>query len=63
MAATLGDMQRIRGALRRVRLIGPALDDVDWVEVISRDCRLDVANGPDGTLYFSDLARIFRLSR
>ena len=51
------------GALRRVRLTGPALDDVEWVEVVSRDCRLDVTNGPDGTLYFSDLARIFRLSR
>jgi len=51
------------GALRRVRLAGQALDDVEWVEVVSHDCRLDVTNGPDGTLYFSDLARIFRLSR
>jgi glucose/arabinose dehydrogenase/4-amino-4-deoxy-L-arabinose transferase-like glycosyltransferase len=51
------------GALRRVRLTGPALDDVAWVEVIAHDCRLDVTNGPDGTLYFSDLARIFRLAR
>jgi glucose/arabinose dehydrogenase len=51
------------GALRRVRLTGPALDVVEWVEVVSHDCRLDVTNGPDGTLYFTDLARVFRLSR
>ena len=51
------------GALRRIRLTWPALDDVEWVELITHDCRLDVTNGPDGTLYFSDLARIFRLSR
>lgn len=51
------------GAPRRIRLTRPALDDVEWVELISHDCRLDVTNGPDGTLYFSDLARIFRLSR
>ena len=51
------------GALRRVRLTGPDLDDVDWVELISHDCRPDITNGPDGTLYFSDLARTFRLSR
>jgi glucose/arabinose dehydrogenase/4-amino-4-deoxy-L-arabinose transferase-like glycosyltransferase len=51
------------GALRRMRLAGPSLDQVDWVETIALDCRLDVTNGPDGTLYFSDLARIFRLAR
>ena len=45
------------GALRRVVLGGPAQDQVDLVETIASDCRLDVANGPDGTLYFSDLAR------
>ena len=51
------------GALRRVRLSGPQGDQVEWVETISHDCRLDVADGPDGTLYFSDLQRIFRLAR
>jgi glucose/arabinose dehydrogenase len=51
------------GALRRARLRGPALNQVEWVETITHDCRLDVTNGPDGTLYFSDLARVFRLAR
>ena len=51
------------GALRRARLRGSTLNQVEWVETIARDCRLDVTNGPGGTLYFSDLARIFRLAR
>jgi glucose/arabinose dehydrogenase/4-amino-4-deoxy-L-arabinose transferase-like glycosyltransferase len=49
------------GALRRVVLGGPALDQVDLVETIANDCRLDVADGPDGSIYYSDLARIYRL--
>jgi glucose/arabinose dehydrogenase/4-amino-4-deoxy-L-arabinose transferase-like glycosyltransferase len=51
------------GVLRRVRLGGPTLERVEWIETVARDCRLDVTNGPDGTLYLSDLARIFRLAR
>ena len=42
---------------------GPAQDQVDLVETIASDCRLDVANGPDGAIYYSDLARIYRLAR
>lgn len=53
----------VTGALRRVRLSGPARDVVDWVETIGRDCRLDVVTGPDGTLYFSDLTQVMRLVR
>jgi glucose/arabinose dehydrogenase len=51
------------GALRRVRLAGATLERVEWMETVARDCRLDVTNGPDGTLYLSDLSRIFRLVR
>ena len=55
--------KRHTGVLRRVRLGGPTLERVEWIETVARDCRLDVTNGPDGTLYLSDLARIFRLAR
>src|SRR6266540_445443 len=51
------------GALRRLRLGGPALDQVEQVELVSNDCRLDVADGPDGALYITDLANIYRLVR
>jgi len=51
------------GTLQRAVLGGPALDQVDGVETVAGDCRLDVVDGPDGTLYFSDLARIYRLAR
>jgi glucose/arabinose dehydrogenase len=49
------------GELRRVELGGPAADRVVRVEVLSRDCRLDVAEGPDGALYVSDASNIYRL--
>jgi glucose/arabinose dehydrogenase len=49
------------GALERVELGGPTLDRVVSVAVISRQCRLDVAQGPDDGLYFSDAANIYRL--
>ena len=51
------------GTLQRAVLGGPALDQVEGVETVAGDCRLDVVDGPDGTLYFSDLARIYRLAR
>jgi hypothetical protein len=35
---------------------------VDLVETIANDCRLDVASGPDGAIYYADLARIYRLA-
>jgi glucose/arabinose dehydrogenase len=54
---------RNTGALRRARVTGPNLDQVDWIETIAHDCRLDVTTGPDGTLYFSDLTQVFRLVR
>jgi glucose/arabinose dehydrogenase len=51
------------GALRRIRFEGPDLDRVRQSETISESCRLDVANAPDGSLYFSDLTTIYRLTR
>jgi glucose/arabinose dehydrogenase len=55
------------GQLSRVRRAAPNYDRVEAmnVEIMKDqiDCRLDVANGPDGALYFSDFSRIMRLTR
>lgn len=55
------------GQLSRVRLAAPGFDRVEAMDVgIMRDqvdCRLDVANGPDGALYYSDMTRILRITR
>jgi glucose/arabinose dehydrogenase/4-amino-4-deoxy-L-arabinose transferase-like glycosyltransferase len=51
------------GALRRVRLGGANRQRVDLVEIVNNDCRLDVAVGPEGGLYFSDFTTIHRLER
>ena len=50
-----------------MRLAAPGYDRVEAMDVgIMRDqvdCRLDVANGPDGALYFTDMSRILRITR
>jgi hypothetical protein len=50
-----------------VRLAGPAYDRVEAmnVEIMKDqvDCRLDVANGPDGGLYFTNFTTIARITR
>ncbi len=51
------------GTLRRARLGGAAFDVVEAVETVADECRLDVADGPDGTLYFTDMFQIRRLVR
>jgi glucose/arabinose dehydrogenase len=55
------------GQLGRVRLTAPKYDQVEAmnVEILKDqvDCRLDVANGPDGALYFSNFSKIARLTR
>ncbi|MFN8526142.1 MAG: PQQ-dependent sugar dehydrogenase [Chloroflexota bacterium] len=51
------------GALRRLHLTGPRLSEIRDAEIVSFDCRLDVTNGPGGTLYFSDFANVYRLVR
>jgi glucose/arabinose dehydrogenase len=53
----------VNGGLHRLHLTEPTFAQVGEVDVISEDCRLDVADGPDGTLYFSDLTNIYRLVR
>jgi glucose/arabinose dehydrogenase len=54
------------GQLSRVRLAAPSYDRVEAMDVgIMRDqvdCRLDVADGPDGALYFTDFSRILRIT-
>jgi glucose/arabinose dehydrogenase len=55
------------GQLSRVRLAAPGYDRVEAmnVEILKDqvDCRLDVANGPDGALYFSNFTKIGRITR
>ena len=51
------------GVLRRVRLGGPELEQVEEMEDLAADCRLDVAEGPDGALYVAGINRIERLGR
>ena len=47
--------------LFRFRLAPPAYDQVLEQEVLSDECTLDVASGPDGAIYFSTVNRIQRL--
>jgi glucose/arabinose dehydrogenase len=47
--------------LRRLVLSPPNLNQVSADDVISRDCRLDVAIGPDGLIYYSNQTEIRRL--
>jgi aldose sugar dehydrogenase len=51
------------GGLRRLRLSDPGYSPTSEPDLVSERCRLDVANAPDGTLYFSDLTTIYRLAR
>ena len=51
------------GDLTRLRLGGPAFNEVTEQEVLVKNCYLDVANGPDGALYFASLTGIHRLGR
>ena len=55
------------GQLSRVRLGPPNYDRIEAMNVeIMRDqvdCRLDVANGPDGALYFASAGKIGRIAR
>lgn len=51
------------GNLTRIRLGGPNLDQIAQQEVVSRDCRLDVADAPDGSLYLAGFASILRFGR
>lgn len=51
------------GVLRRVRLAGADYDQLGTIEDLAVDCRLDVANGPDGALYVAGFTRLYRLTR
>ncbi len=51
------------GDLTRMRFGGPDADRVAEHEVVAKDCRLDVANGPDGALYLASFTTIFRFGR
>jgi glucose/arabinose dehydrogenase len=55
------------GQLSRVRLAAPAYEQIEAmnVEIMKEqvDCRLDVANGPDGSLYFANFSQIGRITR
>ena len=49
------------GSLRRLQLQAPTYDTAGQVEIVAQPCRLNVRNGPDGALYFSDHHAIYRL--
>ncbi|MFN8522947.1 MAG: PQQ-dependent sugar dehydrogenase [Chloroflexota bacterium] len=49
------------GSLWRLILSGPNFDQASPAEVLAQPCRLDVRNGPDGAVYFSDHRAIYRL--
>lgn len=52
------------GALMRLRLARTGQDRVEAAEEVAPQCHLDVANGPDGALYFASMGgQIFRLGR
>jgi aldose sugar dehydrogenase len=51
------------GDLTRMRFGGPDYDRIEQHEVIYRGCNLDIINGPDGALYFSQFRGIMRLGR
>jgi glucose/arabinose dehydrogenase len=51
------------GDLTRVRLTGDTLEQVALMEVVAKECRLDVTNAPDGSLYFSSITEIMRFGR
>jgi plastocyanin len=50
-----------QGQLRRVHLAPESRDRVVFEEIVKNGCSLDVANGPDGALYFSDPKGIYRI--
>lgn len=49
------------GSLWRLNLQPPAYDTSGKLELVTQPCRLNVRNGPDGALYFSDHHAIYRL--
>jgi YVTN family beta-propeller protein len=50
-----------QGQLRRVRLAPESRDRVVFEEVVKNGCSLNVANGPDGALYYSGPKGIYRI--
>ena len=46
--------------MRRLRFEG---DQVQIIEDLAADCRLDVSNGPDGAIYVAGITKIYRISR
>jgi glucose/arabinose dehydrogenase len=51
------------GALTRLRFSGADRQTVHGGEAVTKDCFLDVINGPDGALYYSSVNQILKLGR
>jgi len=51
------------GVMRRLRFGGASGDQVQIVEDLAADCRLDVSNGPDGAIYVAGITKIYRIAR
>ena len=47
--------------LIRLRLAAPDYDRIEEEELLSRQCNLDVATGPDGAIYFTSVSQVLRL--
>jgi glucose/arabinose dehydrogenase len=47
--------------LIRLRLTGPNYDRVEREDLLSDQCHLDVASGPDGAIYFTSVSQVLRL--
>jgi plastocyanin len=52
-----------QGQLRRVRLAPGSFDRIVFEETVKQGCSFDVATGPDGALYYSDVKGIHRIRR
>ena len=50
-----------QGQLRRVRLAPESRDRIVFEEIVKNGCSLNVANGPDGALYYSGPKGIYRI--
>ena len=51
------------GKLRRLTLGGPARDRAESQQRLEAECRLGLAQGPDGAIYASSIDKVLRLAR
>lgn len=52
-----------QGMLRKARFTNANLDEIQDFEDIASECRLDVTQGPDGSIYYAGINKIYRYAR